>query len=129
MERLQSVRIHRDTSRTSEQQRTRNDDGVRSSLSLRRPSGRQRPDRHLHNIRNQFYHRDGSPEINNNIIMRNKDKFFEMRQEEIECEHNNQQHEQIENILLWEWERDNQHDADSCPTIADDENSKYFNCK
>lgn len=26
-------------------------------------------------------------------------------------------------------ERDNQHDADSCPTIADDENSKYFNCK
>jgi len=25
--------------------------------------------------------------------------------------------------------RDNQHDADSCPTIADDENSKYFNCK
>ena len=24
-------------------------------------------------------------------------------------------------------ERDNQHDADSCPTIADDENSKYFN--
>lgn len=26
-------------------------------------------------------------------------------------------------------EQDNQHDADSCPTIADDENSKYFNCK
>ena len=26
-------------------------------------------------------------------------------------------------------ERDNQHDADSQPTIADDENSKYFNCK
>lgn len=24
-------------------------------------------------------------------------------------------------------ERDNQHDADSCPTIADDENSKYYN--
>ena len=23
--------------------------------------------------------------------------------------------------------QDNQHDADSCPTIADDENSKYFN--
>lgn len=50
-----------------------------------------------------------------------------MRQEEIEREHNNQQHEQIENILLWEWKRNNQHDADSCPTIADDENSKYFN--
>ena len=57
--------------------------------------------------------------------MRNKDKFFEMRQEEIEREQDNQQHEQIENGLLWE--RDNQHDADSSPTIADDENSKYFN--
>jgi hypothetical protein len=58
--------------------------------------------------------------------MRNSEKFFEMRQqEEIEREH--EQNEHIENVLLWEWERDNQHDADSCPTIADDENSKYYN--
>ncbi len=77
MERRQSVRINRDTSRTPEQQRTRNNDGVRSSLSLRRPSGRQRPDRHLHNIRNQFYHRDRSPKINNNN-MRHSEKFFEL---------------------------------------------------
>jgi hypothetical protein len=58
--------------------------------------------------------------------MRNSEKFFEMRQqEEIEREH--EQNEHIENVLLWEWERDNQHDADSCPTIADDEDSKYYN--
>ena len=60
--------------------------------------------------------------------MKNSEKFFEMRQqEEIELGREHEQHEQIENILLWEWERDNQHDADSCPTIADDEDSKYYN--
>lgn len=58
----------------------------------------------------------------------NKDKFLEMRQEDLEIDKENQRHERIENILLWEWERDNQHDLDSQPTIADDENSKYYNC-